>query len=119
MRLCAKLWHMDTNDAPHDWFVKGPEGRITFTETGRKELGSHLARAGISISTVKTEDDYRRAMDQARPYLGDTLVAIARNGKMTMERKALLAIATGDDREASRLIERLHRIRKAGLVAID
>ena len=110
---------MSTNDTNQDWFTKGPAGRITFTETGKKELAPHLAKAGISISTVKTEDDYRRAMVLARPYLSDTLAAIARNGRMTIERKALLAIATGDTQEASRLTGRLRKIKAIGLVAID
>ena len=114
---------MDINDDDidrlSDWFTIGPADRITLTETGKKELAPHFARAGISISSVKTLADYRRAMMLARPYLNDTLAAIARNGRMTIERKALLAIATGDTQEASRLTGRLRKIKAIGLVAID
>lgn len=103
------------NESDKAWYLESSDGKITWTAEGLKELRAHFARAGIDIRTVRTREQLDATWHQALPYLQDTLIGIACNGPMTIERQALLAIATGELDEADRLIERLRRRTQLGL----
>ncbi len=49
-------------------YLADTEGRLRFTETGRRALTPYFAMAGIDIRQINTVDDYRRARAAASPY---------------------------------------------------
>ncbi|MFO1431276.1 MAG: hypothetical protein U1F76_14225 [Candidatus Competibacteraceae bacterium] len=101
------------------WYLQADDGRIAWTPAGLAELGPHFARAGIDIHTVRTRDQLRQAWRAADPYLRETLLAIARNGPMTLERRALVAVARNDEAEFQRLVAVLIRRNQLGLRLVE
>ena len=49
-------------------YLADTEGRLRFTETGRRALAPYFAMAGIDIREIKTVAEYRRARAAASPY---------------------------------------------------
>jgi hypothetical protein len=101
------------------WYLEADDGRIAWTPAGLAELGPHFARAGLDIRTVRTRDQLRQAWRAADPYLQDTLLAIARNGPMTLERQALVAVALDDEAKFQRLLTQLIRRNQLGLRLVE
>ena len=49
-------------------FYEANDGRIVFTERGRREMGDLFGRAGISLDRIRTLADYLWARKQAQPF---------------------------------------------------
>lgn len=90
-----------------EWYAVSADGRIIFTEEGRREIAPHLARAGIDLRSIRTWDDYCAARARAAPFLQDTLLAIVAGKPMTLERQALVVAVTGDDATFDRLLRQI------------
>lgn len=66
-----------TEDTPEQvLFFEADDGRIVFTERGRREMGDLFGRAGIPLETIKTRADYLWARKQARPFFREHLEAM-------------------------------------------
>ena len=100
------------------WFTCQPDGSIQFTEEGVATLRAHFGRAGIDIRNIDSEAHFHEAWDRAAPWLNDSLLAIARNGTMTVERQLLVAVTEGDTTRAADLKSRLERRRRLGLCCV-
>lgn len=100
---------------PEPWFTRQPDGAIQFTGEGMATLRAHFGRAGIDIRTIDSEAQFHDAWNRASPWLNESLLALARNGTMTIERQLLVAIAEGDAARAADLKSRLERRRRLGL----
>ncbi len=100
------------------WYVEKPGGDIEFTAEGLRSLRGHFGRAGIDIRGIATEAQFRDAWRRAAPGLNDTLIAMARNGNMTLERRLLVAVAQGNATLADELSTRLAQRQKIGLECI-
>ena len=106
-------------DLDPTWYLNADDGRLAWTPAGLRELGPHFARAGIDIHRVRTRDQLRQAWRAADPYLQDTLLAMARNGPMTTERQALVAVALNDEEGFERLLTKLRRRARSGLRVVE
>jgi hypothetical protein len=104
-----------TNNA---YFSVNSEGELTFTEQGIAEYRSYFGKAGVDIRDIKSLDDFRRARRAASPFFEDRLVAKVKKGEKTLERRLLIAIAEGNEKEINR-IERLLHARNNGIQAIN
>lgn len=102
----------ETDDAP--LYIE-TDGHLTWTDEGIREWRVPFGKAGIDIRTVTTRERLRDALTVASPYLDQELIDIARNGPMSLERQALVAIATDDKDEYKRLCALLDRRERLGL----
>jgi len=92
-----------------DWYTVGLESRIKFTEFGKKEMSPLFSMAGIDINTIKTTKDLKQAYEASSPYIEGHHLSISQNGKPSMERNALIAVAKGHYDEVDRIIGLLQR----------
>lgn len=99
-----------------DCFTSGPESRIRFIETGKKEVAPLFAMAGVDINTIKTIDELKQAYEISSPHMGQHHLNIAQNGKPSMERNALIAVVKGKYEEADRIIDLLQQKKALRLV---
>jgi len=94
-------------DHEDPWMLVGTDGRIAFTEEGKRELTPYFARAGIDLSAIKTRRQYIDARRAASPYFLEHLRARLDGKPNTLEYNGLRAIVYGDDEAFERIFHRL------------
>ena len=90
-----------------DGLLVSTDGQVRFSRARYDDLRSLFGLAGIDIATIRTMEQYLRARDASRPFFGQWLSHVARDGRMTDERRLLIAIAEGDEEGSKRLREQL------------
>ena len=98
-------------------FLEADDGRIVFTDRGRREMGDLFGRAGISLTSIQTRADCLWARKQARPFFMEHLEAMldrevsAPSSKAAeCEKEILRAALFGDDEAADAALEKRDRL---------
>jgi len=94
-------------DHEDPWMLVGTDGRIVFTEEGRRELAPYFARVGIDLTNIKTRKQYIKARRAASPFFLEHLRARFAGKPQTLEYNALRAIINGDNENFDRLFHRI------------
>ena len=96
-----------TDDKPEGAeYLLGTDGRIAFTEEGRRFLGPLFAEVGINLADVRTYDQYLEARRRAGPWFLEQLSRHAwqrLGNNPSLEARAVLAAIGDDDEEYQRL----------------
>lgn len=109
---------MATDQYENPFFTLGADGTIVFTVEAIRLWKPYFSKMGIDIGQIHTLAQYLDARRKAAPYFNEHLLEIAQGDPgqpRTMERQALIAIAEGDKKRFSKLLNKLDMRNKMGL----
>ena len=91
-------------------YLLGTDGRIAFTEDGRRFLGPLFAEVGINLADVRTHDQYLEVRRRAGPWFLEHLSRHAwqrLGNNPSLDARAVLAAIGDDEEEYQRLFRQL------------